>query len=113
VSGIWLPEVVGDPAGMRALAAVLRAYAGDVASLESAAASDAASMTFEGPAGDAFRGRMIQSGARVRRSVDQLLAAAQLLEVSATQVEEAQRERERRLEEMRRAQEAERIGGPR
>jgi hypothetical protein len=98
---------------MRALAAVLRAYAGDAASLEAAAATDAASMTFEGPAGDAFRGRMIQSGARVRRSVDQLLSVAQLLEISATEVEAAQRERERRLDEMRREQEAERIGGPR
>jgi uncharacterized protein YukE len=96
----WLPEIPGDPAGMRALAAFLRGIASDVGSQSSDLRGEVASMTFEGPAGDAFRERMQSLTERARPAADELLELAGLLERSATEVEAAQRERERRLAEM-------------
>jgi uncharacterized protein YukE len=96
----WLPEIPGDPAGMRVLAGLLRNIAADVGSQSSDLRGDVTSMTFEGPAGDAFRERMQSVTERARATADQLLDLAGLLEHSATEVEAAQRERAERLAQM-------------
>lgn len=92
--------VVGDPAGMRALAAVLRAYANDAGGRQAELAGLLAGITFVGPAGEAFRGRRNASGKRVRGAADQLTDAANLLVHAASDVE-AEIERARREEERR------------
>jgi uncharacterized protein YukE len=101
VSSITLPEIPGDPAGMRALAATLRGIASDISNLESDLTGQARGMVFEGPAGDAFRDRMSGVGERARSAAEELQSLSDLLERSATEVEAAQRAREQRLEQMR------------
>lgn len=96
----WLPEIPGDPAGMRALAGLLRSIGSEVGSQSSDLRGDVTSMTFEGPAGDAFRERMQSLTERARQTADELLELAGLLERSATEVEAAQRERAQRLAQM-------------
>jgi uncharacterized protein YukE len=102
VTSVWLPEIPGDPAGMRALAASLRGDAATIASLADGLGAEVAGMTFEGPAATEFFDRMQATRQRCSDLATRLLDLASLLEVSATEVEAAQRERERRLEEMRR-----------
>ena len=103
---VWLPEVVGDPAGMRALASSLRQAADRVSGIESDVAGAVSSMTFEGPAGDTFRTRTAGTG-RVATSVaERLQGLAATVERSAAQVEQEQAERLRRLEQMQRELEA-------
>jgi uncharacterized protein YukE len=104
VTSVWLPEVVGDPAGMRTLAASLRSDASALASLASDLAGEIASMTFEGPAATEFRERTRARQTRLTDYAGRLLDVASLLETSATEVEAAQRERERRLAELREAE---------
>ena len=96
----WLPEIPGNPAGMRALAGTLRGLASDVASQATDATGEVKSMTFEGPAGDAFRERMQSLTERARAVADQLQQLAALLERSATDVEAAQQARAEKLAQM-------------
>jgi uncharacterized protein YukE len=104
VTSFWLPEIPGDPAGMRALAASLRGDAATIGTLASELASAVAGVTFEGPAATEFFERMRAIEQRCSEAADGLLAVAALLESSADEVEAAQRERLRRMEEMREAE---------
>jgi uncharacterized protein YukE len=101
VSSVWLPEVVGDPAGMRALAAALRGDANAIGRLAGELDGEARGMVFEGPAADAFRADVSGWTGNLRGVAADLLGTASLLETSATQVEAEQRDRERRLQQMR------------
>jgi uncharacterized protein YukE len=105
---VWLPEVVGDPAGMRALASSLRSAADRISQIDADIAGAVGAMTFQGPAGDRFRTRSEGSGRVATRCAERLQGLAATLERSATEVEQAQAERLRRLEEMRRELEASR-----
>jgi uncharacterized protein YukE len=98
---VWLPEVVGDPAGMRALASSLRRSAEQISQVDADVSAAVSSMTFEGPAGDRFRSAATSTGSRATSAAERLQSLAGTLERSATEVEQAQAERLRRLEEMR------------
>lgn len=98
---VWLPEVVGDPAGMRSLAATLRSIGSQIAQVESGIDSAVAGMTFEGPAGNRFRGRARGMGRVAHSAAAKLEDVAATLERSATQVEQEQADRLRKLEQMR------------
>jgi|SRR5512132_235992 type II secretory pathway predicted ATPase ExeA len=99
---IDLPEVPGDPAGMRALAASLRSDAASAALVAVDVARRFDGLQFYGPAADRI-GSDVSSSSRASGDVaDQLLVTAGLLERSASEVEAAQRLRERKLEELRR-----------
>ncbi|HEY3181625.1 MAG TPA: hypothetical protein VGJ77_02225 [Gaiellaceae bacterium] len=102
---VWLPEVVGDPAGMRALASTLRGHAATVAWIESNCTGTVTSMTFEGPAATRFRARAEDCAKSLTSAGDELLQLAGTLDRAASDVEAAQAERARKLAEM--AREAE------
>jgi hypothetical protein len=99
---ISLPEVPGDPAGMRALAAQLRSDAVMAAVLSSGLAARVESAEFYGPAADRLEARMDASERRSKQIGERLLELARVLDVAAAQVEAEQRERERKLAELRR-----------
>lgn len=99
---VSLPEVPGDPAGMRALASALRADATAIAVLSAELGTRVDAAEFYGPAADRIEGRVHASERRFVAFAERLLALARLLDVSAAQVEVAQRERERKLAELRR-----------
>jgi uncharacterized protein YukE len=99
---ISLPPVIGDPAGMRALAAALR---GDATATAVVAADTAATMdglAFYGPAADRIDATVKSRTRSAGRLAERLLSLAALLDRSASEVEQAQRERERKLEQLRR-----------
>ena len=98
---VWLPEVVGDPAGMRALASTLRSTASRIASVDSSISGAVSAMTFEGPAGNRFRDRARGIGRVASNAATTLEGVAAALDRSAAQVEQAQADRLRRLEQMR------------
>jgi hypothetical protein len=98
---IDLPPVVGDPAGIRALAAALRSDASLIGVVAVEAASTVDGLEFFGPAADRIDGQVHSSVRQASGFVDQLLATAGLLERSATEVEAQQRARERELERLR------------
>jgi uncharacterized protein YukE len=97
---VWLPEVVGDPAGMRALASTLRSAASQIGQVESGIGSAVAGMTFEGPAGTRFRSRAGGIGRVARSAAATLEDVAGTLERSAAQVEQQQADRLRKLQQM-------------
>jgi type II secretory pathway predicted ATPase ExeA len=99
---ISLPPVVGDPAGMRALAASLRSDAAAIAVVAADAASTVEGLEFYGPAAHRIDGAVTTRARGAGRQADRLLAVAGLLDRSASEVEAAQRERERKLEQLRR-----------
>ena len=98
---VWLPEVVGDPAGMRALASTLRSTATRIANVDSSISGAVSAMTFEGPAGNRFRDRARGIGRVASNAATTLEGVAAALDRSAAQVEQAQADRLRRLEQMR------------
>ena len=97
-----LPEIAGDPAGMRALAQTLRSEAAWIGTCAADLQARVDAVEFVGPAADRFDARMQACTRRCIRVAERLLDVAALLERSAAEVEAAQRERERRLEELRR-----------
>jgi hypothetical protein len=99
---IDLPAVVGDPAGMRALASSLRTNAEGIAVVAAQAAATVDGLEFFGPAADRLDGEIRTSSRNAGDLADQLLATAGLLDRSAADVEAQQRARERKLEELRR-----------
>jgi uncharacterized protein YukE len=103
---VWLPEVVGDPAGMRALAGSLRQSAERIAQVDADVTGTVSSMTFEGPAGDRFRAGASRSGRTATSAAGRLQGLAATLDRSAAEVEQAQADRLRRLEQMQRDLEA-------
>ena len=98
---ISLPEIPGDPAGMRALAGALRGDAQAVEGVGSGIVSTVGSMSFEGPAAD----RLLERAQSSRRSLGdcavRLQDLASMLDTKAAEVEQAQRDRLARLEQMR------------
>ena len=103
---VWLPPIPGDPAGMRALAGSLRRTADQISQVDADVGSTVSAMTFEGPAGDRFRAAASRSGRAATGAADNLQGLGDLLERSAAEVEQAQADRLRRLEEMARELEA-------
>lgn len=99
---ISLPPVVGDPAGMRALAAALRGDATSTAIVASQVAARMDATEFIGPAADRLKGDVESSSRRCGRLAERLLAVSGLLERGASEVEAEQQARERKLEELRR-----------
>jgi hypothetical protein len=99
---ISLPPVIGDPAGMRALAAGLRIDAAAIALVAAEAASTVDALAFYGPAADRIDARVATSSRAAGQLAERLMATATLLDRAAAQVEEEQRERERTLERLRR-----------
>jgi hypothetical protein len=96
----YLPEVPGDPAGMRALASELRGHAGLVGGLASGVDSDVSGMTFEGPAAETFRTRLGNVADAYRDAQAQLHDLAGKLETAASEVEAQQHARAVKLEQM-------------
>jgi hypothetical protein len=98
---IDLPPVVGDPAGMRTLAAALRSDAGMTAVVSADVASVVEGLEFYGPAADRLEETVRLSARDGGRVADRLLSLAALLDRAAADVEREQRERERLLERLR------------
>jgi uncharacterized protein YukE len=94
-----LPPIVGDPAGMRALAGYLRSTAGQVGGFGSDLAAVDKGMTFEGPAAEHFSARMQSLGSRCDAAAHELQGLAARLDTAAERVEAEIRERERLLRE--------------
>lgn len=99
---IELPPVPGDPAGMRALAAALRADASGLGETAAAVRARIDSLEFYGPAADRIEARVGSACKTCTLVAERLLLVAAALERGASEVEAAQRERLRKLEEMRR-----------
>jgi uncharacterized protein YukE len=97
---VWLPPVIGDPAGMRALAGRLRDTGAQIAAVQDGCRSAVGAMTFEGPAGEAFRSRVSSTESGLRGAADELESLAGSLERAAADVEAQQAEREAKLRQM-------------
>jgi hypothetical protein len=82
---------------MRALAKTLRTAAESLGAADDAVWSKAGSLSFSGPAADRLSGAMTGWHGDMSGAATQLSGTADLLERSATDVEAAQRERERLL----------------
>ena len=83
-------NVPGDPAGMRAAAAMLRMRAETLSELASRVDLQVQGLAFEGPAADQFRESMLQHRQTVDSLVSQLAAVADEILRSAAEVEQAQ-----------------------
>jgi hypothetical protein len=99
---ISLPPVVGDPAGMRALAAALRSDAAMVAVVAADGAAVVDGLEFYGPAADRIDAGVRSACKQGGHLADQLMSTAALLERAAADVEAQQRAREQALERLRR-----------
>jgi len=99
---IEIPEVPGDPAGMRALASALKGDARDIESVASGLGNAVESMTFKGPAGDRFRTEAQSSSSSLGDCATRLTDLAGFLETKATEVEAAQKARLDRINALRR-----------
>jgi uncharacterized protein YukE len=97
-----LPEIPGDPAGMRRLAGELRTDATNITSVAGRLSSEAASMTFDGPAGNRFRATAQSETGDLTNYAERLTTVAAKLTAAAAEVERLQAERLRKMEEMRR-----------
>ena len=106
---ISLPPVVGDPAGMRALAAALRGDAAMIAVVSADAASTVDGLEFYGPAADRIDATVQRAARDGGRLAERLLSLAGLLDRAAADVEAQQRERERQLERLREQMTAARV----
>lgn len=98
---ITLPEIPGDPAGMRVLAGQLKGDAGRIEGVAAGIGSAVGSMTFQGPAADRFQSRTQSSGNSLGDCADRLNDLARLLEVKADEVEQLQRDRLERIRQLR------------
>ena len=87
------PEVVGDPAGMRELAAALRAEADRLGALGDSVGTVAATTEFVAPAADRYRDDVGESRAALLAHAAELQDLAGALAAGADQVEQAQAER--------------------
>jgi uncharacterized protein YukE len=94
-----LPPIVGDPAGMRALAGYLRSTAGRLGGFGADLSGIDKGMTFEGPAAEQFSARLQSFGSRCEGAAHELQAVALRLDAAADRVEAEIRERERLLRE--------------
>jgi uncharacterized protein YukE len=97
-----LPEIPGDPAGMRRLAGELKTDATNITSVAGRLSSESAAMTFDGPAGNRFRSRTQTETSDLTDYAERLTTVAAKLTTAAAEVERLQAERLRKMEEMRR-----------
>src|SRR5918992_5592332 len=101
MSSIVIPPVpVGDPAGMRALSALCTKAAGRLGHLGDGTSALPKQMTFEGPAADAFQGRMQQLASRMTSSAHELQDYAGRLNAAAAEVERLIAERNAALQRL-------------
>jgi len=98
---ISVPEVPGDPAGMRALAGALKGDARDLEGVASGLSSAVGSMTFDAPAAERFRTEAQGATKSLGDSANRLTELAQYLETKAHEVEEAQKARLREINNIR------------
>lgn len=108
--GLDLPPIVGDPAGMRALADSLRGSAAQLGTFAAELRSFLKGMAFEGPAADEFGGNMDAYAARLEAGGDRLEALAARLYAAAAEVERQLLERKLLLERM--AEQRAGVGSP-
>jgi hypothetical protein len=80
--------VTGDPASMRAAAAMLRHNAETLSGIAGLVDSHVAGTTYVGPAADRFRGSMTTSSANLRAVCARMLSTADVLARQAAVVEE-------------------------
>jgi hypothetical protein len=99
---ISLPPVVGDPAGMRALAAALRTDAAMVAAVAADAFASVDGLEFYGPASDRIEAGVRSSSRQSGALAEQLMSTAAFLDRAAADVEAQQLARERELDRLRR-----------
>lgn len=83
-------DLDGDPAGMRDLAALLRAEADRLGTLGDSVGAVGPATDFVGPAADRFRDGVGLTGQALAGHATELLDLAVSLEASATEVEAAQ-----------------------
>jgi hypothetical protein len=95
--GLDLPPIVGDPGGMRALAAALRSTARAVGATDHSAWSRASVLEFSGPAARRLASEMVAWHDAVHGAAVELNDAADLLLRSAAEVDRQIEERERLL----------------
>ena len=101
MSSIVIPPVpVGDPAGMRELASLCTSMAARLGQLGEGTTAVPKQMTFEGPAADAFQGRMQQLGSRMSSSAHELQDYAGRLNAAAAEVERLIAERNAALQKL-------------
>jgi hypothetical protein len=82
------PFPVGDPAGMRALAAQLHAAAGDLDGRTARAAGAVRSLAFDGPKAERFRDHATMAHARTRSLSGEMSELATVLLAAASRVEQ-------------------------
>lgn len=96
-----LPDPIpGDPAGMRALAAGLRADGAAIAIVATDVDGRVASTEFVGPAADRMREHTDGFARRSTRLAERLVDSANYLDRAATELEAAQRARLREIEQL-------------
>src|SRR5262245_50491486 len=92
-----IPPVVGDPAGMRALAAQLRSKAEQVTHGAADVRGAVGSMSFQGPAATRLRSQTGAWAGRAHATAGDLGEIAALLDRAAARVEHQQDERARTI----------------
>jgi uncharacterized protein YukE len=101
MSSIVIPPLpVGDPAGMRELAGICASVATTLGQLGEGTVAIPKQMTFEGPAAEAFQGRMQQLGSRMSSSAHQLQEYGGRLTSAAAEVERLIAERNAALQKL-------------
>ena len=99
------PYPVGDPAGMRNLAALLRREASGIDARADTAAQRVSGLSFRGPKAERFRDSVAETRGDSRRIADALVQVADSLAHAAAVVEADQRAwiaaRQRMMEEQR------------
>jgi uncharacterized protein YukE len=94
------PMPVGDAGGMRELASICRNVAGVVGPIGDDVTGLPKQMTFEGPAAEAFQGRMQALGSRISSGAHELQDHAGRLESAAAEVERLIAERNAALQRL-------------
>ena len=95
-----IPEVVGDPAGMRALATRLRGDADRIATLGGGVKDIVAGAKMQGPAAKRMRKGAATFTGDVGGVVDRLRETAGFLDAEAAEVERKKDERRRQIERL-------------
>jgi uncharacterized protein YukE len=94
------PMPVGDPAGMKELAALCKNVAGKIGPLGDDVAALPKQMTFEGPAAEAFQGHIQSYASRISAAAHQLQDFAGRLESAAAEVQRLIDERNALLQKL-------------
>jgi uncharacterized protein YukE len=94
------PMPVGDPVGMKDLAEVCKTVSTTLGQLGEGVRALPKQMTFEGPAAEAFQGRMQASGSELSSSAHELQDYAGRLASAAAEVERQIAERNAALQKL-------------